>query len=353
MEAEPLTDPLRFAPPRIVEGAVQLLIPPAARETVVGDLREIYRGPSQYTIEALRTVPLVILSCAVRAVNLPLLLLQGALIFSCLEGLSEHLLRLSQTQIGLTMAVALMAIILRDTYQQAGRPTVSRSIIEAIAIAFFMVVFCPEAFGLREAPMGTSDFQLDLQLLTMLPLAIPVLGILRTLLIIYGDRDLEDFADNSDDAALARHYRAFMHHLQLFHLAEALGLLFFAAAMQIFLHLSPWLLGFYTLVAIFLLAISRADTGAAENAHALRIEYRHQFHRRQQLRRFLSWLWAAPVLIVLYEQLIRTGFTTHRAVLLTMGSAAVIVICFLVSAINRECTGRAQEKARLLERRGG
>lgn len=83
--------------------------------------------------------------------------------------------------------------------------------------------------------------------------------------------------------------------------------------------------------------------------HLCRIEYRHQFQRSQQLRRVLSWLWAAPVLIILYEQLIRTGLSAHRAVLVTIGSAAVIAICFLVSAINRECTGRAQEKAGLLE----
>ena len=86
------------------------------------------------------------------------------------------MLRLNQAQIGLGTAAALVAIVLRDTYQQAGRPTVQRSIIEAILIAFFMVVFCPEAFGLKEAAVGTPDFQLELQLVTALPLAIPALG---------------------------------------------------------------------------------------------------------------------------------------------------------------------------------
>ena len=42
MEAEKLTGPSALA-----ERLVQLLIPPPARETVVGDLREIYRGPAQ------------------------------------------------------------------------------------------------------------------------------------------------------------------------------------------------------------------------------------------------------------------------------------------------------------------
>ena len=51
MEAEPLTGPPLSGPPLIVESAVQLLIPPAARETVVGDLREIYNEPAQYAVE--------------------------------------------------------------------------------------------------------------------------------------------------------------------------------------------------------------------------------------------------------------------------------------------------------------
>jgi hypothetical protein len=344
MEAEPLT-----GPPLIVEEVVQLLIPPAARETVVGDLREIYCSPSQYAVEALRTVPLVILSCAVRSMNLPLLALQGTLIFFCLEGLGDHLLHLNQMQIGLGTAAALMAILLRDTYQQAGRPTVRRSIIEAIMIAFFMVVFCPEAFGLKEAPVGTPDFLLELQLVTVLPLAIPALGILRTLLIIHGDRDLDDFADSASDEALTRHFSSFLRYLRLCYLAEALALLVFAIVIQALLNIGPWLLALYTLVAVFLLNLSRASPGGIDDASALRTEYRRQFHQRQQLRRFLSWLWAAPVLIALYEQLIRTGLSTHRAVLVTMGSVAVISICFLVSAINRECTGRAQEKIGLLE----
>lgn len=348
MEAEKLTGP--SAP---VERLVQFLIPPPARETVVGDLREIYRGPSQYAAEAFRTVPMVIASCALRAVNGPLLLLQGGLIFFCLEGFAGRLPGLDQPRIAAITAAALLGIVLGDTYRQAGRPTVRRSIFEAIAIAFFMLIFCPEAFGLKDAAVGTPDFTLQFQLVTMLPLAIPLLGILRTLLIIGGDRDLIAFtggADTADAQAVAKSYRILVRRLRRDYRIEAGGLLLAAAVMQGLPQISPWLTGLYALVAAFLLVLSRARLPGSDDAQSLRAEYRRQMIQHQQLRRFLLWLWAAPVLGAIYEQLLRNGLSANRAVLVTGGSATLILVCFLVGAINREAMGRVQEKIGLLER---
>ncbi len=346
MEPQPLT-----APPAILEKVLQLLIPPAAREAVVGDLREIYCGPAQYLAEALRTVPRVVLSCAIRAANPPLLLLQGGLVFFCLMGLSASLWRLSPVEAVLGTVVVLAGTLLCETYRQIGRPTVERSIVEAILIAIFIIGFCPEILGrLRMAPVGTPDFQLALQFVMLLPLAIPVLGILRTLLVVQGDRELGDFADNHANPALSDGYPAFVRHIRLGQLWEALALLIFAITGQVFLHIGVWFVGLSILVAFFLLVLARAPSGAVQNAFALRAEYRRLFLQRQQLRRFLAWLWAAPLLVLLYEHFIRTGLATGRGVLVMIGSAAVISTCFLVGAVNRECTGRAQEKVRLLER---
>ena len=66
-------------PPEMLDRVVRLLIPPAAREAVVGDLWETYRSPSQYAGEALRTVPYVVFSQMRRYFNLPVLLLQAIL----------------------------------------------------------------------------------------------------------------------------------------------------------------------------------------------------------------------------------------------------------------------------------
>ena len=49
-------------PPKGIEPAIGLLIPPACREEVLGDLYQRYVGLPQYIFDAMRAVPLVILS---------------------------------------------------------------------------------------------------------------------------------------------------------------------------------------------------------------------------------------------------------------------------------------------------
>src|SRR5579864_3664700 len=50
------------APPRIIEAIVGLLLPPADREHVLGDLHERCTSPARYILDALGAVPLVIAS---------------------------------------------------------------------------------------------------------------------------------------------------------------------------------------------------------------------------------------------------------------------------------------------------
>ena len=53
---------MHSAPPKAVEKIVGLLIPPASREEVLGDLFERYTSSGQYILEALLVVPMVIAS---------------------------------------------------------------------------------------------------------------------------------------------------------------------------------------------------------------------------------------------------------------------------------------------------
>jgi hypothetical protein len=59
MESKP---PVEAGPSVLIESVVRLLLPPPAREHVLGDLAERYRSPAQYAFEALRTVPFVVAS---------------------------------------------------------------------------------------------------------------------------------------------------------------------------------------------------------------------------------------------------------------------------------------------------
>lgn len=50
------------SPPAVIESIVGLFVPPLAREHVLGDLAERYMSVGQYVLDALRTVPTIVVS---------------------------------------------------------------------------------------------------------------------------------------------------------------------------------------------------------------------------------------------------------------------------------------------------
>lgn len=72
---------MRPGPSNAAEFLVALLVPPACREEVVGDLHERYQSPLQYGLEATRTVPLVIASRIRRTADPHVLLVQALTLY--------------------------------------------------------------------------------------------------------------------------------------------------------------------------------------------------------------------------------------------------------------------------------
>ena len=68
------------------EQAVERLIPPASAPAVLGDLRESCATSGEYVLEIFKIVPFVIVSQAARHLNMPVLMLQVALIYYCWGG---------------------------------------------------------------------------------------------------------------------------------------------------------------------------------------------------------------------------------------------------------------------------
>jgi hypothetical protein len=64
-------------PSKAAEAMVALLIPPARREEILGDLHERYRAPGQYGLDAVCTIPLVIISRIRRTADAQVLLIQA------------------------------------------------------------------------------------------------------------------------------------------------------------------------------------------------------------------------------------------------------------------------------------
>jgi hypothetical protein len=332
------------APPALLEWAVERLLPVPARESVIGDLREVYRSPRQYLQEAVRTVPRIAAGHAWRHANLPLLGLNGVLIWLCLAGLHQNGQGLSRMTIGIATAAGVLALLLSELYRDGGRPTAERAIKGALWTVGLVVVLCAWNFGLRYQRMGSEDYLLEFGMLQCLPFILPVLGVLRTCLVLQSDRQQEDLADICL-SALKEEHRAFAAAARRTNLIEAGALIAGACVLPVMAGSGLWLPAIFAVTAFYVVA-----QNFVQPQSGWRMQYRRQLLVRGQLRNFLSWLWAAPFLMAACRWLVWPGYEQGRAILVAFGSSAIVSICFLVRAANSECGGLLRERAARLER---
>jgi len=114
-------------PSKSAEAIVAILVPPACREEVLGDLHERYRSHSQYAFEAWITVPLVILSRVRRTADPQVVLIQAFVLylsFLCAAWFKEAALLQAQwglLRIAIPAGITLLVVMLEDAYANPGR----------------------------------------------------------------------------------------------------------------------------------------------------------------------------------------------------------------------------------------
>jgi hypothetical protein len=126
----------------MVEFLVGLLLPPACREHVLGDLHERYRGPVAYLLEAISAIPGVVASQIRRTTGWRLLVMEAFALYLAFlvtawrfDGgafLDERLM--------IPAVVALVTLVLADAYRTEPRRTPQQSlsgVALAVALAFF------------------------------------------------------------------------------------------------------------------------------------------------------------------------------------------------------------------------
>ena len=323
------------APPEWLERIVLLAIPPAARESVAGDLWEACQSPSQYAAEALRTVPFVILSQMRRNLNPPALMLQGMLIFLGMGGPATLLL--------------LPLLMLRDAYRPISRPSPRRAIREAILLSsgamvlLFLFMSIHPPFPVRG---GVDSFTWLSLFLAALFLS-PFLCLFRAGLIMQGDRRKPLTTETLSKDALAQAYERFLRGSFCRNMLEGVALAF-AAVSGFFFAWDALLVGLFVLAAIYLLLDSLPGMPAALDFVSLRALYQRELVRQEQLHRFLRWLWFAPVLVALHNRL--AGPAAANSLIALLNCVAVAILCFLVAALNHEHGGRVQEEIGDLDR---
>jgi hypothetical protein len=113
-------------PPRAIEFLAGIVLPPACRESVLGDLHERYTSPAQYIRDAISVVPWVIASRIARTTDPRLLLLEAFalyLAFATSARLAAGPKFLDQwnayLRLALPVVAALAATVLVDAYASA------------------------------------------------------------------------------------------------------------------------------------------------------------------------------------------------------------------------------------------
>ena len=133
-------------PPKSAEALVAILVPPACREEVVGDLYERYRSPSQYAFDALITVPLVILSRVRRTADSQVVLIQAFALYAsflCAAWFKDPAILQAQwglLRLAIPAGITLLVVMLEDAYASPGRRSslrMARGPVLGLAFALF------------------------------------------------------------------------------------------------------------------------------------------------------------------------------------------------------------------------
>ena len=127
------------------EAIAAILIPPACREEVLGDLYERNATPQQYFCDALRTVPLVIAGRIRRTSDLRLLAMYAIVLYFSFYAAAwfevQSLLyeRWGLWRLAIPWAFGLLALVLEEAYAKPGEASVVRLLrgpIAALSAAF-------------------------------------------------------------------------------------------------------------------------------------------------------------------------------------------------------------------------
>ena len=358
MEARALTASAQDGPPPLLEQAVLFLLPPASRETVGGDLFELYRSPLQYGWQAFTALPFVVFSQARRNANWPVLGLQGLILYACFHGLFALTGGHGPDYAFLATAAGLMVLFIHEAYQEQERPSYRRAILETILLSATVMLLFPQHFlmglvAVHKEQVWWPGFALLGSLMAM----IPCLCCLRAGMILEVDRRHPPLEEEIAADDVPGDYHRFRRQSVLRNQLES-GALALAAIAYALLgsklgmgESNSMVIGAYAAASLYLMLEGAGPVPPrGSDFLSLRALYQYELARRHQLRRFLTWLWCAPFFLVAYTDLISPGITAGRSSDISWGLLAALLLGFFISALNREGAGPVQEKIALLGR---
>ena len=355
METEPLK-----APPPLLEGLVGALIPPAARETVMGDLFELYQSPLQYVASAARAIPFVVASQIRRQANIPVMLLQMLASSACFCGvlLSLHQ-ALVMTNLVLVITGTGVAALLLDVYQNDRPTSENRAAFGAVITAIAVVAYAYYVLVLTLHANRSFARQFSW---TFFPWLLITFGI-PSLYALRASMGLEIF-DGVDvgqmpRANLAEYFSRFETQARLRNYIEIALLILggvISGLVLRYLGLTLNLIGslvaaIYVASVLYLVVFGAPKKGGTKGDFLQRrLTFQQEMTRQYQLRAFVSWLGPAPLVYLLYAAAFRYAPGPAQQVWLMYATLTTICGAFLVLTVNRDRGARLRNVTNHLDR---
>jgi hypothetical protein len=333
-------------PPASLARLLGLLIPPPAREAVLGDLEERYRSPIQYASEGIRTMPYLIASRARRTSSIAIVGLQTFVLVACLGVTLPDLLGQSVpswAQGGIPVVAAMFALVLRAVYRGEESP-VRSGLLDAVAAAVAMLASQGVLAALVSAGQIGADWMLPRSLSMLGFFALPALAIVGGAEGRHGARPA-----NSPAEAVVQDYLRFERGVKARNRAEMMALgLIVAGSVAILLRFNPpmapiaWPFQAVFVAIIVYLALrgKAAPIPAGAGLEPLRSHFSRELARQNGLRGFMWWFWLGPLFVGLVANLILAGIRMDQPLRIAIGAAALALLAGFIVKANRD-RGRA------------
>lgn len=331
-------------PPRWLELAVTPLVPPVAREEVLGDLWERYRSPWRYLADVARAVPWLATSQALRSTDPALFMLLGFILFASFGGLEPQRALLT-APIALpalpAAACGLAALVLRNAYRREDLWTWHRAMGDVASLAAAILV--------SQALVTLGDAIGLIAPSWRLPLGWAIGGLIFSalaILLLRADAELANTGlrpatlDHDEEVALIRRNLRLRASMQTMALAAlALVAVWFSLGARLIVAIVAGTLALCTAALIVRGYIERREG----NADCLA-----ELERQRDGRAVACWWIAAPLLAGLAYNVIAFGVATRAPVVVLLGSGASVTLIVLVAQMTGSRRRRLSAKLTLL-----
>jgi hypothetical protein len=164
-----------MSPPKPLENLLRLLLPPACREHVLGDLQERYQSPKSYLIDALSILAPVIISRIRRTTDFQICLIEAFTVYLSFATAAWYLgpqdflyERSGFLRLAIPTIVIVLALLICNAYSDLEKKSFSKPILQSlgsISFAFFGQAVIFDTLPSLAVPLPTMFYGALLSLL--------------------------------------------------------------------------------------------------------------------------------------------------------------------------------------------